>query len=55
MLKGREVESAPPTVEDYPIILRGSKRAISDHSPSALVALACREGWPEACPGTGAN
>jgi hypothetical protein len=41
--------SAQPTVEDLPIILRGSKGEIRERDPSALYALACREGWPDAC------
>ena len=40
---------ARPTLEDYPIILRGSKGPIRDVSPPQLEALACREGWPGAC------
>ena len=40
---------APPTLKDYPIILRGSKGEIRDRRPSALYALACREGWKSAC------
>jgi hypothetical protein len=41
--------SAPPTLEDYPIVLRGSKGAITDRSPSALYARACNQGWPDTC------
>ena len=41
--------SAPPTIGDYPIILRGSKGEIRERDPSALYALACREGWPGTC------
>jgi hypothetical protein len=41
--------SARPTVEDYPIILRGSKGPIRDRSRAGLEALACREGWPGTC------
>ncbi len=44
-----ELGSAPPTLEDYPIILRGSKGPITERSPAALEALACREGWPGTC------
>ena len=43
------VERAPPTLEDYPIILRGTKGPITDHSPSALFSRACAQGWLEAC------
>jgi hypothetical protein len=41
--------AAPPTLEDFPIILRGSKGEIREHEPSELYALACREGWPNTC------
>jgi hypothetical protein len=41
--------AGPPTLEDYPIILRGSKGEIHERDPAALYALACHEGWPEAC------
>jgi hypothetical protein len=41
--------SARPTLQDYPIILRGSKGAIVDRTRSALNARACHEGWPETC------
>jgi hypothetical protein len=41
--------AASPTLEDYPIILRGSKGEIREREPSALYALACHEGWPDTC------
>ncbi len=41
--------SVPPNLEDFPIILRGSKGEIRERDPSALYALACREGWPDTC------
>jgi hypothetical protein len=41
--------SAPPALDDYPIILRGSKGEIRERAPSALYALACHEGWPNTC------
>ena len=41
--------SVPPNLEDYPIILRGSKGEIRERDPSALYALACRQGWPQIC------
>jgi hypothetical protein len=41
--------SVPPILEDYPIILRGSKGEIRERDPSALYALACKRGWPETC------
>ena len=39
----------PPTLEDYPIILRGSKAPITDRTPASLYARACDQGWPHAC------
>ena len=39
----------PPTIEDYPIILRGSKGEIREREPSELYALACKEGWADTC------
>ena len=42
-------EQAQPTLEDYPIILRGAKGPITDRSPAALYARACRQGWADTC------
>jgi len=42
-------ETASPTLQDYPIILRGSKAPISNLTPPALYALACSQGWPDTC------
>ena len=54
MLNGGRPESAPPAVEDLPVVLRGSKQGIADQRPSALFALACAQGWPNACEQGGA-
>ena len=43
------LEPAPPTLEDYPIILRGTKAPITERSPAALYARACSQGWPDTC------
>ena len=43
------VPGARPALEDYPIVLRGSKGPIRDVSGAGLAALACRERWPGAC------
>ncbi len=40
---------APPTLTDYPIILRGTKGPVVDRSPEALRARACRQGWADPC------
>ena len=42
-------ETAPPTPVDYVVLLRGSKGPITDRTPAALAARACRQGWPETC------
>jgi hypothetical protein len=49
MLTGGVLAVAPPTLKDYPIVLRGSKGAITDREPAALYARACDEGWPDTC------
>jgi hypothetical protein len=41
--------SAPPALDDYPIILQGSTGERRQRKPSALYALACQEGWPNTC------
>jgi hypothetical protein len=45
-------ERAPPTLADYPIVLRGSKGPITDRTPAGLTAHACAQGWPGTCGGT---
>jgi len=42
-------QSASPTLQDYPIILRGSKAPITDQAPASLYTLACIQGWPDTC------
>jgi hypothetical protein len=39
----------PPTLADYPIILRGSKTEIRERDPGKLYSLACKQGWPDTC------
>jgi len=41
--------AAPPRLEDWPVILRGSKGEIREREPAALYALACQEGWRDTC------
>jgi len=48
-VSGGELMTASPTLEDYPIILRGSKGKIREREPAALYALACYQGWPNTC------
>ena len=49
MGSGRAFASQAPTLADYPVVLRGSKGAVTDRTPRALYALACTEGWPGTC------
>ncbi|MQA31785.1 MAG: hypothetical protein GEU82_18445 [Luteitalea sp.] len=43
------LDSAAPTLADYPIILRGSKNQMIALTPSGLLAAACEQGWPGTC------
>ena len=42
-------ERAPPTLDDWPVVLRGGKGPVADRGPDALRARACRQGWPDTC------
>lgn len=42
-------ERAEPTLDDYPILLRGTKGPIPQRSSAALYARACDQGWVDAC------
>jgi hypothetical protein len=41
--------AARPALDDYPVVLRGSKGAVRERDAAALYARACREGWPDTC------
>ena len=43
------LERGPPTLDDWPVVLRGGKGPVADRVPAALRALACRQGWPGTC------
>jgi hypothetical protein len=43
------LQHAPPALDDYPIVLRGTKAPIADRTPAGLYAQACSQGWPDAC------
>jgi hypothetical protein len=49
MIEGGTLARPAPTLDDYPIVLRGSKGQVREESRTALYALACRQGWPGAC------
>jgi hypothetical protein len=40
---------APPTLEDIPFLLRGSKAEVTERDPPTLYVMACARGWPTAC------
>jgi hypothetical protein len=42
---------AQPPLDDLPIVIRGSKAAVTETSPEALYALGCERGWTELCAG----
>ena len=42
-------DRAPPGLDDWPVVLRGSKGPVADRTPAALLARACRQGWPDTC------
>ncbi len=46
-------DRGPPGLDDFAIILRGSKGPITDRSPAYLQARACSQGWKAACGRTG--
>jgi hypothetical protein len=46
---GGALVRAEPTLDDYQVVLRGSKGTVQDEGRSALYALACRQGWPDTC------
>lgn len=48
---GTAFAHAPPSVEELPIVIRGSKGAVTERDPAALYALACERGWADMCDG----
>jgi hypothetical protein len=38
-----------PTLDDLPILVRGSKGPVAGRSPESLYAEACRQGWAGTC------
>ena len=49
LTQGATFHREPPTVADYPFILRGSKGPFPDRGPAQLYARACVQGWPGTC------
>ena len=44
---------APLTDQDLPIVLRGTKPALTERDPARLHAIGCEQGWTDMCPSTG--
>ncbi len=51
MARRTDFRSSQPGMEDWPILLKGSKDDVREKDPQALRALACREGWMSLCEG----
>ncbi len=47
--------TAPPPLAELPIVLRGSKGAVTERDPETLYALGCERGWSEMCHGSPGN
>lgn len=43
--------SEPPPLAELPIVIRGSKGAVTETEPAALSRLACERGWDDFCAG----
>ena len=44
-----EPRQGPPTLADYPIVLRTGKGALPDTAPVEFFTRACDQGWPTGC------
>jgi hypothetical protein len=44
---------APPMDQDLPIVLRGTKPALTERDPAKLRAIGCQQGWTDMCGSTG--
>jgi hypothetical protein len=49
LLSDNPLATAPPPLEELPILLRGSKGPITDRNAASLYRRACDQGWPESC------
>jgi hypothetical protein len=49
MTGGGTLVRSAPALDDFAIVLRGSKGQVREEGRSALYALACRQGWPDTC------
>ena len=48
---GGSFATGPPTIEEIPIVIRGSKGPVLERDPDALMNLACERGWVLMCRG----
>jgi TPR repeat protein len=49
LISDNRLATAPPPLEELPILLRGSKGPITDLSAASLYRRACDQGWPGSC------
>jgi len=49
LMGDKRLATAPPPLEELPILLRGSKGPITDRSAAGLYRRACEQGWAESC------
>ncbi len=49
---GGPFQTAPPPIQELPIVIRGSKGPVAERDPEALYALACERGWTGFCRGS---
>ena len=49
LIGGNRLATAPPPLEELPILLRGSKGPITNWNAASLYRRACDQGWSESC------
>lgn len=49
---GSTLARSAPQLADLPIVMRGTKRPLTERDPAKLYARACAQGWRELCPGS---
>ena len=49
LISDNRLATAPPPLEELPILLRGSKGPITDRSAASLYRRACDQGWAGSC------
>jgi hypothetical protein len=47
----RQLARGRPALRDLPILLSGTRPPLAERDPAKLYAMACEQGWPDACSG----